>query len=71
VPQGGPLSPLLVNVVLHELDCELERRGHIFVRNADDFINLLRHLHARERVLATSSDFVSEPINRLPLEPLD
>jgi group II intron reverse transcriptase/maturase len=36
VPQGGPLSPMLANVVLHELDCELERRGHKFARYADD-----------------------------------
>lgn len=36
VPQGGPFSPLLANVVLHELDCELERRGHAFARYADD-----------------------------------
>src|SRR5262249_25081860 len=35
-PQGGPLSPLLSNVVLDELDWELERRGHHFVRYADD-----------------------------------
>jgi RNA-directed DNA polymerase len=35
-PQGGPLSPLLSNVVLDELDRELERRGHRFVRYADD-----------------------------------
>jgi retron-type reverse transcriptase len=36
VPQGGPLSPLLSNIVLDELDRELERRGHRFVRYADD-----------------------------------
>jgi len=36
VPQGGPLSPLLGNVMLNELDKELERRGHKFVRYADD-----------------------------------
>ena len=35
-PQGGPLSPLLSNIVLNELDKELERRGHPFVRYADD-----------------------------------
>ena len=35
-PQGGPLSPLLSNVVLHVLDGQLERRGHRFVRYADD-----------------------------------
>jgi RNA-directed DNA polymerase len=37
VPQGGPLSPLLANVVLHDLDMELEKRGHKFVRYADDW----------------------------------
>jgi RNA-directed DNA polymerase len=36
VPQGGPLSPLLANIVLDDLDKELERRGHRFVRYADD-----------------------------------
>ena len=35
-PQGGPLSPLLANVLLDEVDKELERRGHCFVRYADD-----------------------------------
>ena len=38
VPQGGPLSPLLANIVLDDFDKELERRGHKFVRYADDFI---------------------------------
>ena len=39
-PQGGPLSPLLSNIVLDELDKELEKRGHRFVRYADDWKNL-------------------------------
>ena len=34
-PQGGPLSPLLANILLHQLDCELERRGHRFARYAE------------------------------------
>jgi RNA-directed DNA polymerase len=38
VPQGGPLSPLLANILLDDLDKELEKRGHRFVRYADDFI---------------------------------
>ena len=38
VPQGGPLSPLLANIVLDDLDKELERRSHRFVRYADDFL---------------------------------
>jgi retron-type reverse transcriptase len=37
-PQGGPLSPLLSNILLHELDQELERRGHRFVRYVDDCV---------------------------------
>lgn len=41
VPQGGPLSPLLANIVLDDLDKELERRGHRFVRYADDFVILV------------------------------
>ena len=41
-PQGGPLSPLLSNLVLDELDRELERRGHRFVRYADDSNNYVR-----------------------------
>jgi len=42
VPQGGPLSPLLANILLDELDHELEKRGHPFVRYADDFVILCK-----------------------------
>jgi retron-type reverse transcriptase len=42
VPQGGPLSPLLSNVMLNEPDKELERRGHKFVRYADDMVILCK-----------------------------
>ncbi len=42
VPQGGPLSPLLANILLDNLDKELEKRGHRFVRYADDFIILVK-----------------------------
>jgi len=42
VSQGGPLSPLLGNVLLNELDWELERRGHKFVRYADDWVQRMR-----------------------------
>ena len=42
VPQGGPLSPLLANILLDHLDKELEKRGHKFVRYADDFVILVR-----------------------------
>ena len=47
-PQGGPLSPLLANVLLNELDKELERRGHPFVRYADDGLIFCRSLRAAE-----------------------
>jgi RNA-directed DNA polymerase len=50
VPQGGPLSPLLSNIVLDDLDKELEKRGHRFARYADDFIILVKSLRAGERV---------------------
>ena len=51
-PQGGPLSPLLANVLLDEVDRELERRGHRFVRYADDCNVYVRSRKAGERVLA-------------------
>ncbi len=51
-PQGGPLSPLLANVLLDEVDKELERRGHAFVRYADDCNVYVRSKRAGERVLA-------------------
>lgn len=50
-PQGGPLSPLLANVLLDEVDLELERRGHRFVRYADDCNVYVRSRRAGERVL--------------------
>ena len=58
VPQGGPLSPLLSNVVLDELDQELERRGHRFCRYADDCNIFVRTERAAERVLASITDYV-------------
>jgi RNA-directed DNA polymerase len=51
-PQGGPLSPLLANLLLDEVDKELERRGHTFVRYADDCNVYVRSKRAGERVLA-------------------
>jgi RNA-directed DNA polymerase len=53
VPQGGPLSPLLANILLDDLDKELERRGHRFVRYADDFIIMVKSLSAGNRVMAS------------------
>jgi RNA-directed DNA polymerase len=51
-PQGGPLSPLLANVLLDEVDKELERRGHLFVRYADDANVYVRSRRAGKRVMA-------------------
>jgi group II intron reverse transcriptase/maturase len=51
-PQGGPLSPLLANVLLDEVDKELERRGHCFVRYADDGNVYVKSRRAGERVMA-------------------
>jgi RNA-directed DNA polymerase len=52
-PQGGPLSPLLANVLLDDVDKELERRGHCFVRYADDLNVYVRTQRAGERVMAS------------------
>ena len=52
VPQGGPLSPLLANIVLDDFDKELEQRGHRFARYADDFVVLVKSKKAGERVMA-------------------
>jgi RNA-directed DNA polymerase len=57
-PQGGPLSPLLSNVVLDELDKELERRGHQFVRYADDCNIYTASERAGQRVMASISAFI-------------
>ncbi len=58
VPQGGPLSPLLSNIVLDELDAELEQRGHRFVRYADDCNVYVRSERAGQRVMASLSRFI-------------
>jgi RNA-directed DNA polymerase len=59
-PQGGPLSPLLSNVVLDELDWELARRGHRFVRYADDCNIYVRSERAGQRVMASISRFLTK-----------
>jgi group II intron reverse transcriptase/maturase len=59
-PQGGPLSPLLSNVVLDELDRELERRGHRFVRYADDCNIYVASERAGHRVMASISRFIEK-----------
>ena len=58
VPQGGPLSPLLANIMLDPLDKELERRGHRFARYADDFTIVVNSRRAGDRVLASISHFL-------------
>jgi RNA-directed DNA polymerase len=58
-PQGGPLSPLLSNIVLDDLDRELERRGHRFVRYADDCNIYVRSLRAGQRVMESITQFIS------------
>ena len=58
-PQGGPLSPLLSNIVLTELDRELGKRGHAFCRYADDCNVYVRSRKAGERVLASVTRFLS------------
>jgi len=61
-PQGGPLSPLLSNIVLDELDRELEQRGHRFVRYADDCNIYVRSQRAGERVMKSVSAFITRKL---------
>jgi RNA-directed DNA polymerase len=61
-PQGGPLSPLLSNIVLDEMDKELERRGHDFCRYADDCNIYVRSRKAGERVMASIADFIEKKL---------
>ena len=62
VPQGGPLSPLLSNILLDKLDKELERRGHYFARYADDFIILVKSERAGNRVLESLTCFLEKQL---------
>ncbi|MFT3719609.1 group II intron reverse transcriptase/maturase [Pseudorhodoferax sp.] len=57
-PQGGPLSPLLANIVLHQLDLELQRRGHRFARYADDLVILVRSERAAQRVMGSITRYL-------------
>lgn len=61
-PQGGPLSPLLANILLDELDRELERRGHAFCRYADDIQIHVQSQRAGERVLASVARFLARTL---------
>ena len=61
-PQGGPLSPLLSNIVLDELDKELERRGHSFCRYADDCNIYVRSRKAGDRVMSSIVDFIERKL---------
>jgi group II intron reverse transcriptase/maturase len=62
MPQGGPLSPLLSNVMLNELDRELERRGHRFVRYADDCMIFCRSRKSAERTLENIIPFIERKL---------
>jgi len=63
VPQGGPLSPLLSNVMLNELDKELEKRGHRFVRYADDLVILCKSKRSAERTLANIVPYIEKKLS--------
>jgi RNA-directed DNA polymerase len=61
-PQGGPLSPILSNIVLNQLDWELASRGHRFARYADDFVVFVKSQQAGERVLESLQRFISDSL---------
>ncbi len=62
VPQGGPLSPVLANVVLDELDWELNRRGHRFARYADDCNIVVKSERAGARVMKSVARFIQDSL---------
>jgi group II intron reverse transcriptase/maturase len=62
VPQGGPLSPLLSNIMLNELDKELEKRGHRFVRYADDMVILCKSKRSANRTLTNITRFIENKL---------
>jgi group II intron reverse transcriptase/maturase len=62
VPQGGPLSPLLSNVLLNELDNELEKRGHNFVRYADDLVIFCKSRRSAERTMKNIIPFIEKKL---------
>jgi group II intron reverse transcriptase/maturase len=63
VPQGGPLSPLLSNIMLNELDRELEKRGHRFVRYADDMVILCKSKRSAQRTLTSTVNFIENKLS--------
>lgn len=62
-PQGGPLSPLLSNILLNELDKEIERRGHQFVRYADDSLIFCKSKRGAERVCDGLTKFIERNLH--------
>lgn len=62
VPQGGPLSPLLSNIMLNELDKELERRGHRFVRYADDLVVFCKSKRAAARTMENLVPYIEDKL---------
>jgi RNA-directed DNA polymerase len=62
VPQGGPLSPILSNIVLNQLDWELHSRGHRFVRYADDFVVFVKSQQAGERVMHSLQRYIGNTL---------
>ena len=62
VPQGSPLSPLLSNIMLNELDKELEKRGHRFVRYADDLVILCKSKRSAERTLTNIVPYIEKKL---------
>ncbi|MDR1671784.1 MAG: group II intron reverse transcriptase/maturase, partial [Alistipes sp.] len=62
MPQGGPLSPLLSNIMLNELDVELERRGHRFVRYADDLVIFCKSRRSAHRTLENLLGFIEKKL---------
>ena len=62
-PQGGPLSPLLANILLNQLDGELEKRGHRFARYADDLVILVKSPRAGERVMRSVTRYLKTTLD--------
>ena len=63
-PQGGPLSPILSNIMLNELDKELERRGHRFVRYADDMVIFCKSKRSAKRTLENIVSFIEKKLSK-------